>query len=66
VKKSAACIDDENLVVQFYLQDDNSKVCPGKDDYKTMNGVQYQKRIMMKLIDNLFELFVSSAAVSII
>lgn len=44
-------------VTDFLSRDDNSRMMPGKADYKTHEGVKIQKRYLNDYLDNLFAKF---------
>lgn len=48
------------IVVQFFEDDENSNLCPGKKDTVTQNGVKKQKRLMKDTIKNLHKKYLTS------
>ena len=44
-------------VIGFLSRDDNSRMMPGKADYKTHEGVKFQKRYLNDYLDNLYAKF---------
>lgn len=48
------------IVIQFFEDDDNSNLCPGKKDTVTQNGVKKQKRLLKDTIKNLHKKYLTS------
>lgn len=57
-RKSSVPDSTKNLIVEFYCDDENSKVLPGKDDKISISkGVYEQKRLMLCNVQELYALF---------
>lgn len=48
------------IVLKFYEDDENSSMCPGKNDTITRNGTKKQKRLMSDTIKNLHRKYIES------
>lgn len=48
------------IVLKFYEDDENSSMCPGKNDTITRNGIKKQKRLMTDTIKNLHRKYIES------
>lgn len=51
---------NRQIVVKFYEDDENSSLCPGKNDTVTRNGIKKQKRLMTDTIKNLHKKYIDS------
>lgn len=57
-RKSSVSDETKKLILDFYCDDENSKLMPGKDDKVSMSkGVYEQKRLMLCNVEELFALF---------
>ena len=56
-KARLAKIEMKNKVVSFLSRDDNSRMMPGKADYKKHEGEKIQKRYLNDYLGNLYEKF---------
>ena len=59
-KKGKRLREDVKMKIQdFYLQDDNSRLCPGEKDYKSVSSkdgkTHHQKRLLLGNLKELYE-----------
>lgn len=55
----------EKLVIEFFEDDCNSRLCPGKKDSITKNKIKKQKRFLLDSMKNLFSRFIQTKNIKI-